>query len=251
MNNGNYVGDSGGFERTLDAVATAVKMGLRVAMPGRVVSFDPDKQTVTVQPKIQQLLADGSGEDLPPLSDVPAYCMRGGKFVVTMPITEGDDCLVIFGDRAIDAWFESASEAPPADYRQHDLSDGFALVGFSPIPNAVPKYNPDAAELRNLDGDQYVRLAPDGSITNATAGGSTVLSAAGAFAINAPAGITLNGNTLVIGDLNGAAGNGGTGGGTWANVIRALDLATPSVASHDTHVHSNPEGGNVGPAKNA
>jgi hypothetical protein len=250
MNNGNYVGESGGFERTLDAVKQAVSMGLRVAMPGTVLSFDPDAQTVAVQPKIQQLLADGSGEDFPPLPSVPAYCMRGGAFVVTMPIKSGDPCLVIFGDRAIDAWFSSGDHAPPADYRQHDLSDGFAIVGFSPLPQTIPDYNTEAAELRNLDGDQYVRLAPDGSITNATAGGSTVLSAAGAFAINAPAGITLNGNTLLIGNMSSQAGNGGQGQAVFANIMRALDFATPNVPSHDTHIHSNPEGGNVGPPHN-
>lgn len=247
MNNGNYPGESGGFERTLDTVKQAVNMGLRVAMPGRVLSFDPDSQTVSVQPEIQQLLADGSGEDLPPLSDVPAYCMRGGAFVVTMPIKEGDRCLVIFGDRSIDEWLESGAHAPPADYRQHDLSDGFALVGYSPRPQAIPDYNPDAAELRNLDGTQYVRLAPDGSIKNATAGGSTVLSAAGAFVINAPAGITLNGNTHLVGDMTSAAGNGGAGQAVFANIMRALDFASTNVPSFDRHLHTNPEGGNVGP----
>jgi hypothetical protein len=249
MNNGNYPFESGGFERSLDASGQSLALAMRVALPGRVTAFDATKQTVSVQPVLQQLLSDGSSEAYPELRDVPVFVHRGGGFVVTLPVAVGDPCLVIFGDRCIDSWFVG-NESAPSDYRMHDLSDGFALVSFSPVPKAISAYSASAAEIRSLNGAQTVRLDPDGTITNKNAGGSTVLSPAGLFTINAPAGVVVNGNLLLNGNMGTAPGQGGSiGKVTLAATISAVDLITPHVGSHDTHTHSNPEGGNVGPAK--
>jgi Phage protein Gp138 N-terminal domain len=248
MNNGNnYAYESGGFERSQEMSGTNLALGLRVAMPGEVKAFDAQRQTVSVQPMVAQLLGDGSMRSYPLLLDVPVYCQRGGKFVATMPIAAGDPCLVIFADRCIDGWFSNGTESEPADYRMHDLSDGFALVGFAPVPAAVANYSASSAELRSLDGTQSVKLDPDGTITNKNGAGSTVLSPSGAFTINAPAGITCNGNLFLNGDMATAPGYGGTGKMTLAATIHATDLVTPSVPSHDQHHHADPQGGNVGP----
>jgi hypothetical protein len=249
MNNGNYPYESGGYERSLDASSQALLLALRVALPCKVVSFDPAKQTISAQPLLAQLLSDGSSEAYPILADVPVFAQRGGGFVVTMPITPGDPCLVVFADRCIDGWFSTAQASPPADFRMHDLSDGFALVGFAPIPQAIPGYSSSSAELRSLSGMQTVKLDVDGTITNKNAAGSTVLMPNGQFVINAPAGVVMNGNLLLNGNMGTAPGAGGSiGKVTLAATITALDLVTPHVASHDTHRHSNPEGGQVGPA---
>lgn len=247
MNNGNYALESGGFERSQDAASQALSLALRVALPCRVVSFDADRQTVSAQPEIAQLLSDESTEDYPVLLDVPVFVQRGGKYVATMPIAEGDPCLVIFGDRCIDAWFSGGSGAAPADFRMHDLSDGFAIVGFSPIPQAVKGYNANSAEMRSLDGTQTVKLDPDGTITNANPAGSTVLNAAGQFIINAPGGIFLNGNTLLAGNLGTNPGFGGTGMVTLAADLVTSGNVTAGSVSLRGHSHANPEGGNVGP----
>ncbi|MEX3929736.1 Gp138 family membrane-puncturing spike protein [Paraburkholderia sp. BR10936] len=246
MNHGNYPFEQGGFERAQDTASNALSLALRVAMPGRIDFFDPDSQTATVQPMLAQLLADGTSEAYPALPDVPVYCMRGGPYCVTMPVKPGDDCLLVFADRCIDAWFSKGEALPPADYRLHDLSDAYALVGVSPRPKAIPGYKPDSAELRSVDGAQAVTLDPDGTVTNRNSAGSTVLTPAGGFVINAPAGITLNGNTLLVGDLSSTPGNGGSGQAALANRLTALDITTPNVASHDRHSHNDPQGGNVG-----
>ncbi|MEX3859629.1 Gp138 family membrane-puncturing spike protein [Paraburkholderia sp. BR10923] len=250
MGSENYPWTGGGFNRALDEHGENVKREVRVAMPGRIVSFDPASITATVQLMIDQQLADGSRDAYPELGVVPVYTLRGGNYICTMPIAPGDPCLVIFGDRCIDSWQQSESQDMPADYRLHDLSDGFALVGPTPLPRAVPGYNAQSAALRSVDGQQRVQLDPDGTITQANAAGSTVLNGAGQFVINAPAGIVLNGNTHLIGDLSSQAGNGGAGNATMANIMRALDVATAHVASHDTHFHDDPQGGSVSPPRN-
>lgn len=246
MNNGNYPFEQGGLDRALDSTSQEVMLDLRVAMPGRVTGISADPPSVSVQPMVDQLLSDGSHEPYPELPDIPLFTLCGGPYVCTMPVAVGDPCLVIFGDRCIDSWFESGTQDAPADYRMHDLSDAFALVGFRTRVSAIPNYSLTSAELRNMSGSQRVTLSPDGSIVNATGSGSTMLTSAGAFIINAPAGIILNGNTHIIGNLASEAGNGGVGYAVFANIMRALDFQTPAVPSHNGHTHANPEGGNVG-----
>ena len=41
----------------------------------------------------------------------------------------GDECLVIFSERCIDAWWALGGVQPLAELRAHDYSDGFAILG--------------------------------------------------------------------------------------------------------------------------
>ena len=65
-------------------------------------------------------------ENPPLLVDVPVFFM--GNLVY--PIEKGDECLVVFADSCIDSWFMSGGVSMPVSARKHDLSDGFAFVGF-------------------------------------------------------------------------------------------------------------------------
>ena len=116
-------------------------MNLRVSCPGIIQSYDEASQTVTVQPAIRdkiRLNGNVTDESLPLLVDVPVYFPSGGGYSLTFPIVAGDECLVVFGDSCIDAWWQSGGVQNQLDKRRHDLSDGFAFVGFKSKPNAVP-----------------------------------------------------------------------------------------------------------------
>src|SRR6185312_7133451 len=90
---------------------------MRVSMPAVVVSFDATKQTVSVQPAIKEIVAyleagglwnnNTEAIPLPVLQDVPVVVPRAGGFTITLPIQPGDECLVVFGDTCIDAWWQS------------------------------------------------------------------------------------------------------------------------------------------------
>jgi len=143
-------------------------LDVHTALPGIIISFDPDTRTATVQPAIQRVfLSPESGEqaptNLPPCVDVPVYFPSGGGFELTFPVAAGDHCLLIFAERCIDSWFVAGQPAPPDDYRQHDLSDAFALVGVWP-QGARPAVWMGGAELRS-DAD-YLRLSAGRLDTN-------------------------------------------------------------------------------------
>lgn len=157
------------LERQEDAAAETQAMleawqfELHTAMPGIVESFDPARMTVSVQPAIRGAVKrrDGSvySTPLPMLVDVPVCFQGGGGYIATFPIKKGDDCLVIFSERCIDAWWQSGGVQEPVEFRMHDLSDGFALVGVRSQPNVVSGgVATDAAELRRDDGMALIRL---------------------------------------------------------------------------------------------
>lgn len=135
---------------------------LRVAIPGIIDSFDAATQTVTVQPTIREKIQkeDGSQEwiALPLLVDVPIVLPRAGNFILTMPITKGDECLVMFSDMCIDAWFSNGGIQNQIEKRRHDLSDSFAILGCYSQPNVIPNYSTASAQLRNEAGTAYIEL---------------------------------------------------------------------------------------------
>ena len=104
---------------------------LHCAMPGIVESFDPETQTVTVQP---------ANDQLPLLRDVPVFFPGTRSSAITWMIEPGDECLVIFADSAIDRWFDSGEPSEPPTDRAHDLSDAFAFVGFRSRPNVLQNF---------------------------------------------------------------------------------------------------------------
>jgi hypothetical protein len=135
---------------------------MRVAIPGIIQSFDATTQTVTVQPTIREkmLMPDFTEEwvDLPLLVDVPIVIPRAGNFLLTLPVTAGDECLVIFGDMCIDAWYSNGGIQNQIEKRRHDLSDGFAVLGCWSQPNTVPNYSTTTAQLRTEDGTAYIEV---------------------------------------------------------------------------------------------
>lgn len=157
--------------RTLDAAS----IDLRVAAPGIIQSVDYGRQTCTVQLAIrEQLNHEGDLEwvDIPILPDVPFFVYSGGGYCLTLPVALGDECLVVFGDSCMDAWWQNGGVQNQADHRRHDLSDGFAIVGFRSQPNVVGGFSSGSAMLRNASGSAYIEIA--GDAIHIQSGGTTI-----------------------------------------------------------------------------
>ena len=157
--------------RTLDAAS----IDLRVAAPGIIQSVDYGRQTCTVQLAIrEQLNHEGDLEwvDIPTLPDVPFFVYSGGGYCLTLTVAPGDECLVVFGDSCMDAWWQNGGVQNQADHRRHDLSDGFAIVGFRSQPNVVGGFSSGSAMLRNASGSAYIEIA--GDAIHIQSGGTTI-----------------------------------------------------------------------------
>ena len=167
------------MRRIMDTVA----FDLRVACPGIIKSVNTQRQTCTVQLAIRERLKRGEGRienvDIPTLLDVPFFVYTGGGYCLTLPIKPGDDCLVVFGDNCMDAWWQSGGVQNQVERRRHDLSDGFAIVGFRSQPAVVTGYSANTAQLRNKAGDAYVEIS--GSNINIKASGNISIMGANVY----------------------------------------------------------------------
>ena len=136
------------------------KSVLRVSCPGIIQSFDSVTQTCTVQIALREEVtkADYSKEwiQIPLLLDAPIVISRAGGYCLTMPIKQGDECLVIFSDMCIDAWFSLGGIQNQLEKRRHDLSDAICIPGIYSQPNVISNYSADSMQLRNLSGSQYI-----------------------------------------------------------------------------------------------
>jgi len=187
------------------------------ALPGIVKSVDLSKMTCEVQPAIQGSTTAEDGVvtvvNLPLLVDVPIVFPRAGSFILTLPLAAGDEVLVCFSSRCIDAWWQLGGVQRPMEARMNDLSDGFAIPGPSSQAKLVTGISSTGAQLRNLAGTTYVEISADGKIK-----------------MKSPVAIEIDGDVNVTGDVvadgislkshthpytwTGSPGSGSTGGPT-------------------------------------
>ncbi len=145
----------------------------------------------------------------PVLIDCPVLIPQGGDCALTLPIAPGDQCLVLFNDRDIDAWFNSGQVGPTNTLRLHSFADGIVFVGLRHDQDPFEVYDNTRAMLQN--GTTYVGVGPDliklaneltslGTIlTNLVTALSTLTSAmSGANAGNIPATIATPAAAAVI-----------------------------------------------------
>ena len=177
--------------------------------PGIVQSVDYDNDTCVVQPAIQALFTspvDGSQKwiTMPVLVDCPILLLGGGGVTLTFPFAEGDECLIHFSQRCIDAWWQSGGVQPQALLRMHDLSDGFVIPGFRSQPRKMT-FNSTTAQLRTDDGNAYVEVDPVTHNVNVVTTGNVNVTATGN--VN----VTATGNVVAQGDqVNATAVTSGT-----------------------------------------
>lgn len=150
---------------------------------GIIQSFDPDQQTAQVsvayKKTYDQQQADGTYttvlKNYPILVDVPVIVLSGGLWSLQFPVQKGDECLVLFNDRAIDSWFQSGQIGPVPVARFHSISDGFALVGVRSLARSIDGFATDRGGLFGPSQGE-VSLSQAGKVR--IANGTTTLGAA-------------------------------------------------------------------------
>lgn len=113
---------------------------------GRIIEFDKDKQTCTVQ--MMQLKQFYNKTFVPaPITDVPLIIYGMGDGFITLPNPVGSICLLFFMDRNIDAFLETGELYEPENTRLHDFSDCIALTTFSTLNNPIENYDDTAITI--------------------------------------------------------------------------------------------------------
>lgn len=156
--------------------------GIWTAMPGVIQSVNFLEMTCEVQPSIQGTLIDDNGQnqnvDYPLLVDVPIVFPSSKGFLITFPLSAGDEVLVVFASRCIDSWWQSGGvKNRPMEFRMHDLSDGFAIPGPRSKVHLADSISSSDLQIRNNAGDVFFSVKANGkfSMTNPTTDLKTLL----------------------------------------------------------------------------
>ncbi|NHB61255.1 phage baseplate assembly protein V [Photorhabdus sp. RW14-46] len=232
-------------EAVFFAMQEVISAGLYVSLPCIIQSFNADAVTITAQPAIRWKIRQKDGElesvSLPLLVDVPVIFPRGGGVTLTFPIRAGDECLVVFADRCIDYWWQSGGVQEPVDPRQHNLSDGFALIGPQSQQQKISNISTHTAQLRSDDGAAYIELDPNSHNVTIITPAKLTATANGGTEITSPD-IILNGNVTINGNLSQGMGAGG-GTATLQGPVTVSHDVTAEGISLKNHVHSGVQSG--------
>lgn len=233
-------------EETLRIAMDGLRSGLWTSMPGIIDSFDPSTLTATVQLAIKGVVTgiDGKAQfvNMPLLVDVPVHFPRGGNCTLTFPVAAGDECLVVFAARCIDSWWQSGGVQVPFEPRVHDLSDGFAFVGFFSQATKISGVSTGSVQLRSNDGATSIDLNPTTQKVTITApGGFDVIAPLSTFSAE----VTIQGLLTWVGGMVGSIGSG-----IAATITGAINfVGTLTSNGHDissTHRHTNSGGSGLG-----
>ena len=161
------------------------------AMPAKVISFDPTEVTCSVQLAIQMQVRkpDGTTEwvDIKPLIHCPVVFQNGGGASMTFPIKPGNECLVVFASRCIDAWWQNGGHSNvQMELRMHDLSDGFVIVGPRSLANPLTAISTTDVQLRSDDGTAVISLNPTSHVINIQTPAAVTVTSTSAVSVTAP-----------------------------------------------------------------
>lgn len=197
---------------TLQIALRETLANLHTVAVARVTAISDDRKTLSCQPTINREV-DSESVALPEFVEVPPITLQGGGSYTAWPIAAGDYCLLVVTERCFDRWYEGQNNRRPAEFRMHDYSDGFALVGVNTRAGAIT-----IPELITQIGNAYFQgdLEHQGDVTHV-------------------GNYDLTGNLTVTGDLT---VNGG---------VTVTGDATIGGISFLNHVHPGDSGGTTGP----
>lgn len=147
-----------------DAVESRLRE-LHTCTPGIIQSFDPATGRAEIQPAIKRILVNGDLVPLPKLINCPVGVLRVGGFAFTLPITLGDECMIHFTERSLDAWIQFGDIRRPKDIRLHHESDAYFLPVYTSEKDALVDYDSDNMVLRNADNGLNMVFDTDGNLT--------------------------------------------------------------------------------------
>lgn len=181
-------------------------------LPARIVSYDRAKNRAQIEILYLVTMMDSSVNPMAAPAEVPVMTVGGGGMVLTFPYNAGDLGWVKSNDRDISLFLQEYSAQPGNTPRLHSFEDA---VFIPDVMRGWVVQDGATACLQTLDGATRIAIKP-GEIKLAVGGCVMTITDSGITSnkpITAPQGI--------LGGINMVG-----------------------------HVHTNPEGGNVGPAKN-
>lgn len=165
----------------LPEIIDRITSGLCTAIPGVIESFDSATCLSTVRSAVRMKTVSYQNGlsvnylDQPLIERVPVVLPHsvGAGLFLTVPIKEGDQCLIVFGYRSIDNVVEFGGVQNPCepngihpsftDLRHHDMTDAICIPSMLCESSSIENWSQTAIEIRNQDGTVKVSVE-DGQI---------------------------------------------------------------------------------------
>ncbi|WP_368648966.1 Gp138 family membrane-puncturing spike protein [Castellaniella ginsengisoli] len=214
--------------------------GVCTSVPGHVLTFDPDQQRAQVRIGVQTVTAGGAVIQPPPIIDAPVLFAGGTQFATIHQIDPGDEGLILFSQRCVDAWKQTGGVAQNPLARFHDTHDAFFIPGFRPLPTRISGFANDGIRMQSRDGSRHVWIKSSGEIVADNGVAHVQITPAGAVNIENGAGhIRLQADGKVV--INGACVINTDG------TIEAPNITYAGISAKD-HKHGGvePGGGSTG-----
>jgi hypothetical protein len=136
---------------------------VHTSFPGVVTEYDPATRRATIQPSLKRKGGNKEFVDFPLLIDVPVQFPGTKKFTFHFPLEKGDEVLVFFSERSLEAWKDSGQggiEDP--DPRRFALSDAYCIPGLQPQEFiAAEEKGLQILHKTNFDGDLISQVLMD------------------------------------------------------------------------------------------
>jgi len=176
---------------------------LWTALPCIVSAVSFSANTISAQPAIKGTTTnpDGSTQsvNLPLLVDVPMVFPTAGGYSITFPVAIGDECLVVFASRCIDGWWQSGGIQEAMEFRMHDLSDGFAIIGTRSQSRTVTSWDTANLQIRSDDHSTLIEVDKMGKVNITAPTSMTLTTPLATFTGDVNVAGTLTATTDVIG----------------------------------------------------
>lgn len=224
------------FTEMLEKCVPEMLKGMGTAIPGHVLAFNSTKQLAQVQIGVERLDTSGNSIVPPPIILVPVH-FPGGKYAIEYEINKGDEGLIIFSQRCIEAWIDQGGVAPQKYRRFHDINDAMFIPGVRSQRGKLADFQNNGVRLRSEDGSRFVWLKNDGTaeITADTLTVNANMVVNGTHEINGAA--TQNGAQTITGEITHAGSMSGSTLITAGNVIgggKSLATHTHQEVYHGT-----------------
>lgn len=158
----------GPVEKISSAVKTVVNDAVRnlhTCIPGHILSYNSETQRATVQVAIKRQDFDGNTYQVPEITEAPVQFPRGGGYSIVFPLSEGDDCLILFSERALDNWKTNGGiQEPSKVIRFHDYTDAIVIPGVYPSTTSQSIDAGDETGLVVQSDDVKILIGSDGKI---------------------------------------------------------------------------------------
>lgn len=146
------------FVESVNKVAKKTVSQIHTAVPAVITAFDAGKGLATVQPKAKFKKPNGETMDYPSIGGVPVVFPQSQNVTIAFPIKAGDNCLLVFGEKALDYWLYGKETATELNF---DLSNAIAIPSLATVGNATMQMACDEDAAVVQAGDTVLKVKSD------------------------------------------------------------------------------------------